>query len=90
MVCPISKSAAKARQAFLRDGGIQILQERFAQYAAVAAVGEVACRSIASLSQDTECAKKMAELGTVKTLIEAINAHYPTLSFPFNAMGFPN
>jgi hypothetical protein len=75
MVSPISRSAQRTREDFLRDGGLEILKERFSQYNSVGAVAEVACRSIASLSQHTGCAEKMAELGIVKCLVEAIGCH---------------
>jgi len=60
---------------FVRDGGLEILHERFQQYQAVSTVGEVACRSIASLAQSTAASRRMAELGTIKTLIDVINTH---------------
>jgi len=75
MVSPMSRSAENTRTQFLRDGGLEVLQERFQQFTAVPAVAEVACRCVANLAHCTAAARRMAELGTVKTLLEAISAH---------------
>ncbi|CAE7940319.1 DNAH7 [Symbiodinium necroappetens] len=75
LVSPISKSGDLTRAEFLRDGGCDVLQERFSSFLSVAAVAEPAARCVANLAMYPPCARRMAELGTVKTLIEAMQAH---------------
>jgi dynein heavy chain len=75
LVSPISKSADGTREEFQRDGGLEILAERFQQFASVPSVAEVACRAIANLAQSTSCSRRMAELGTVKLITDVITSH---------------
>jgi hypothetical protein len=75
MVSPSCRSASSSSEAFLRDGGMEILQERMTQYMAVPIVQEACCRSVASLAQYTPAARRMAELGVVKSLVESMQAH---------------
>jgi len=75
LVSPLSKSGDLSRSDFLRDGGIEILNERFQNLLAAPAVAEVCCRSIANLAQSAACSRRMAEIGTIKTLMDAMQAH---------------
>lgn len=75
LVSPISKSGDLTRSEFLRDGGCDVLQERFSSFLSVSAVAEPAARCVANLAMYPPCARRMAECGTVKTLVEAMTSH---------------
>jgi len=72
---PMSKSSDIIAADFLRDGGMEVLQERFQQYLSAPAVAEACCRTIANLAQITACSRKMAQLGTVQALMNAVQMH---------------
>eukprot|EP00931_Biecheleriopsis_adriatica_P052316 TRINITY_DN3041_c0_g1_i3.p1 TRINITY_DN3041_c0_g1~~TRINITY_DN3041_c0_g1_i3.p1 ORF type:complete len:5045 (+),score=1273.98 TRINITY_DN3041_c0_g1_i3:2025-15137(+) len=75
MTSPMSKSGELARQEFLRDGGLDVLQERFSSFVSVAGAAEAAVKCIANIAQYGPAARRMSELGTIKTLIEAMTSH---------------
>ncbi|CAJ1339544.1 unnamed protein product, partial [Effrenium voratum] len=58
LVCPISKSGDLTRAEFLRDGGCDVLQERFSSFLSVAAVAEPAARCVANLAMYPPCARR--------------------------------
>eukprot|EP00442_Polarella_glacialis_P024664 CAMPEP_0115137118 /NCGR_PEP_ID=MMETSP0227-20121206/56805_1 /TAXON_ID=89957 /ORGANISM="Polarella glacialis, Strain CCMP 1383" /LENGTH=5027 /DNA_ID=CAMNT_0002544335 /DNA_START=143 /DNA_END=15226 /DNA_ORIENTATION=+ len=74
-VSPMSKSGKHSRDDFVRDGGIEVLQERFQQFLSVPAVVTAAAKCVANLAHSGPAARRMAEVGTIKTLIDAMGSH---------------
>jgi len=65
---------------FYKDGGLVILQERFANFGTVPMVCEAAARCVANISSCTgshsgEVTERMCELGTLNCVVDAINNH---------------
>ncbi|KAF4695939.1 hypothetical protein FOZ63_001470, partial [Perkinsus olseni] len=72
---PSTLNGGRARSAFAREGGIEILAERLQQFMSVPTVAENACRAVANLAQDVDLCRKLAEAGVVKMVVEAMNNH---------------
>jgi hypothetical protein len=72
---PTTLNAATVRENFLRDGGCEVLVDKFANLCSVASVAETGLRAIANVGMDQGCAQRLAELNIVKTIVEVMNNH---------------
>ncbi|KAF4658988.1 hypothetical protein FOL47_007767, partial [Perkinsus chesapeaki] len=72
---PSTLNGARVRKSFAREGGIDILAEKFQQFMSVPAVAENACRAVANLAQDVEICRKLAEARVVNMVVECMSSH---------------
>lgn len=77
---PSSTNASEIGMEFFKDGGLKILQERFEAFGSLAPVCEAACRLLANLSMNcgsvsAELTEKMAEIGTINSIVATMGQH---------------
>jgi hypothetical protein len=63
---PSTLNAPEMRENFLKDGGPEILVNKFGELSAVAVVAESGMRAIANVVQNQDVARRLAHLGVVK------------------------
>merc|ERR1719506_2971266 len=72
---PSTLNAPQNRMNFLRDGGCEILMEKFKALCSSVSVAEMGLRAIANVSQDSNVAHCLADLGMVQTIVDCMNNH---------------